>query len=100
MCDELGDETYMEEYVLEASGISLCSIGSGQGCSEKELSFASVWTEKNVDDVEKQLNRLLAVSKQSTKTKPELQKWLKQRIAVLKQVLSSKGTAASLDTEL
>ena len=86
----------MEEYVLDASGISLCNISSAVGCSAKELAFATIWREtKSLQEASQQLQRLSAVSKQSSKTKPELQKWLKQRIAVLKQVVALAATSSS-----
>mmetsp|Transcript_19382 Transcript_19382/g.26657 ORF Transcript_19382/g.26657 Transcript_19382/m.26657 type:complete len:96 (+) Transcript_19382:529-816(+) len=89
MCDELGDETYMEEYVLEASGISLCSASTGAGCSERETTFAQSWRAKDQTQIASQLARLQSVSKQSGSTKPELQKWLKQRVAILKQLVAA-----------
>ena len=39
MCDELGDEEYMEAYVTELGGASLCSAADGEGCTDKEKGF-------------------------------------------------------------
>ena len=39
MCDELGNEKYMQEYVEEAGSTSLCKASDGAGCGEKELGF-------------------------------------------------------------
>eukprot|EP01050_Picozoa_sp_SAG11_P049372 SAG11_NODE_26939_length_339_cov_0.575000_1_plen_51_part_00 len=39
MCDELGDEEYMEAYVTEIGGATLCAVADGEGCDEKELKF-------------------------------------------------------------
>ena len=39
MCDELGDEGRMEDYVVEVSGASLCNIKTHDGCTDKEKEF-------------------------------------------------------------
>ena len=46
MCDELGDENYMQAYVEEAGGVLLCSTfdclcarREGGACSKKEIDY-------------------------------------------------------------
>ena len=39
MCEELGNEEYMQAYVEEAGSTSLCKASDGAGCGEKELGF-------------------------------------------------------------
>ena len=34
MCDELGNEKYMQEYVEEAGSTSLCKASDGAGCGD------------------------------------------------------------------
>mmetsp|Transcript_108105 Transcript_108105/g.187613 ORF Transcript_108105/g.187613 Transcript_108105/m.187613 type:complete len:155 (+) Transcript_108105:267-731(+) len=43
VCDELGDETRMQQYVEEKSGASLCDVVWGDSCSEMELKFIDKW---------------------------------------------------------
>ena len=84
MCDELGDEEYMEAYVTELGGATLCAVADGAGCTEKENGFIGKWKDKSSDDVGKQLERLTKMS--SGKMEKELLKWVKGRIAILKQL--------------
>jgi len=92
MCDELGDEEYMEAYVVEQGGVTLCSIQDGEGCSAKENKYIKNWKEKSAEDVDKQVTRLEGMS--AKKMKPSLMKWIKQRIAILKQYQESHAAPA------
>jgi len=93
MCDELGDEEYMQAYVEEMGSTSLCSISDGAGCVEKELGFIEKWKAKSPEDVAAQLKRLEGMK--STKAKPELLKWMRQRIGILKQLNKSNDEPAA-----
>lgn len=76
MCDELGPtEEYMQEYVEEQSGASLCNVGDVEkGCSEKQKQFIGKWSEKPADDLKKQLNRLQGmVDKDGSSLKPDVE---------------------------
>mmetsp|Transcript_7662 Transcript_7662/g.18700 ORF Transcript_7662/g.18700 Transcript_7662/m.18700 type:complete len:98 (-) Transcript_7662:318-611(-) len=84
MCDELGNNEYMQAYVEEAGGTTLCSAISGDGCSEKEIKYATTWKAKSYADVDKQLKRLEGMK--GKKMKPNLKKWIVQRLSLLKQI--------------
>lgn len=84
MCDELGDDEYMQAYVEEMGSTSLCSAFDGAGCSDKEIEFATKWKDKPAEDVTSQIERLEKMKGSSMK--PELKKWLSQRLALLKQL--------------
>lgn len=85
MCDELGDDEYMEAYVMEQGGVFACSIEDGEGCSEKEKKFIKKWKEeKSSTDVVSQLERLEKMV--AGKMKPSLMKWIKQRMSILSQL--------------
>jgi len=83
MCSELLKDEYMQGHIMETAGVSLCSIETLEGCSDKEKDFIGKWAGKSADDVAAQLKRL--ESMESGAMKPELRKWLTQRKAVLKQ---------------
>lgn len=83
MCDELGDEKYMEEYVMEQGGVYACAIADGEGCSEKEKKYIAKLKSATEEYRSKQLTRLNGMK--AGKMKPELMKWIKQRIAILGQ---------------
>ena len=89
MCDELGDVDTLEEYVLEASGLSLCDVVSGEGCSDKEKAFAEKYSVKPISDVKSQLKRLSGMD--ATKMTSELAGWLKKRKAILKSLMKNAG---------
>ena len=61
-----------------------CLLDATDGCTEKEKEFMTKWLEKPAADIEAQLTRLNGMKGGSMK--PELKKWLSQRIAVLKQL--------------
>jgi len=84
MCDELGDQKYMEEYVMEAGGVSPCAL-DGEGCSEKEKKYLEKWKAKSLDDCRAQLKRLEGFV--TGKMKPELMQWIKQRLGILRQIV-------------
>jgi len=88
MCDDLGpDKEYMQQYVETLSGASLCDINNTElGCSEEQKKFVVKWAEKNKDDVQKQITRLLGMAaNDGASMTPESLKWLKQRLGILKQ---------------
>lgn len=85
MCEELGDEEYMQKYVEEMGDTSLCSVrGENKGCSDREVKYITKMKAKTADEVSKQLRRLSGMKEQ--KMKPELQSWVGQRVAILKQL--------------
>ena len=51
MCDELGDEEYMEAYVTELGGATLCAVADGAGCTDKEKKFIEKWKPQAADKV-------------------------------------------------
>jgi len=84
MCDELGNIDYMQAYVEEAGGASLCSIDEPEeGCSEKQVKYINKFAAKSSEDVQKQITRLNGMTEK--KMKPELMKWVKQRLSILEQ---------------
>lgn len=90
MCSELGPEGdhYMQDYVLEASGTSLCSIEPPhKGCSEKEIGFIGKAKALDAAGVDKQVTRLEKMS--GGKMNEELKNWLNQRLAILRQLQKS-----------
>jgi len=86
MCDELGDEKYMEEYVMEFGGVSPCDL-DGEGCTEKEKKYIDKWKAKIFEEWVKQRDRLEGMKQ--GKMKPELMLWIKQRLSILKQLIES-----------
>lgn len=89
MCEELGDDENMQAYVMEAGKTSLCSIETGQGCSEKEKKYIETFKAKSQTDVSKQIERLTKMSAKSMKA--TLKAWLNQRMAILQQ-FAKKGS--------
>jgi len=84
MCDELGDEAMMQAYVEEAGQTSLCSVGTGAGCSDKEKAFVETWKAKSKADVDSQVTRLQGMA--GGKMTADLKTWLNQRMAILSQL--------------
>jgi hypothetical protein len=88
MCDVFGKEETMQAYVEELGSTSLCRATDGAGCSEKETEFIAKWTGQ--EGIAEQLARLQGMAGSNNKMKPELKKWVNQRIAILKQLSAPK----------
>jgi len=90
MCDELGPkEEYMQQYVEEAGGTSLCNVKNPDvGCTDKAKAFIEKMTPKSTEEVTKQLDRLKGMidGGQGASMKPDALSWMKQRIGLLKQL--------------
>lgn len=61
-----------------------CDIESKEGCEDKEVNFITKMAGAAKEEVQKQLARLQGMSSGSMKA--DLKKWIKQRIAILKQL--------------
>lgn len=89
MCDELGPKTdFMQTCVEEHGGTSLCNINKTEkGCSEKQKEFISKWSDKPMEELSKQLERLTGlVDKGGSSMKAEALTWAKHRMAIFKQL--------------
>mmetsp|Transcript_40524 Transcript_40524/g.88576 ORF Transcript_40524/g.88576 Transcript_40524/m.88576 type:complete len:97 (-) Transcript_40524:244-534(-) len=93
MCDELGlKEDYMQQMVEEQGGTSLCNINkTDKGCSEKQKEFIQKWSDKPLEEVQKQLQRLTGmVEKDGSSMKPDALTWIKHRMGIFKQLAKAK----------
>lgn len=86
MCDELGDNEYMQALVEEAGKTSLCNALTEAGCDDKTKTFIGKWNAKGAEAIKKEHGRLEGMAKDSSSMKPEAHKWLQARIKVLKQL--------------
>jgi len=59
-------------------------LDNTEGCSDKEKDFMEKWKGKSAEDITSQTTRLQGMAKGSMK--PELKKWLHQRLNILKQM--------------
>lgn len=82
MCDELGDDTYMNAYITEIGHTSLCSIETLKGCNEKEIAYINKM--KGSDSIDSQLKRLEGMN--GATMKEELKDWLEKRIKILRSL--------------
>mmetsp|Transcript_43400 Transcript_43400/g.87775 ORF Transcript_43400/g.87775 Transcript_43400/m.87775 type:complete len:93 (+) Transcript_43400:409-687(+) len=87
MCDELGKDEHMTEYVEAYGKTSLCAAESLKGCGEKEVEYIGKMKARVADDQKKQLERLEGMD--GSAMKPELKDWLDKRIKILKQLTSA-----------
>lgn len=90
MCDELGPkgEHYMQDYIMEAGGTSLCSIVAPyKGCGEKEIKFIEKMASGDASAVAAQEERLNKMkSDPKTKLTDTAASWMNQRLAILGQL--------------
>mmetsp|Transcript_11489 Transcript_11489/g.37762 ORF Transcript_11489/g.37762 Transcript_11489/m.37762 type:complete len:94 (+) Transcript_11489:544-825(+) len=85
MCDELKKPEYMEAYVEEAAGTSLCDAFTAKGCSAKQADYATKWKDK-LSEVPAQKARLTKMIDTDPKLKDDAKAWIAQRLAILKQL--------------
>lgn len=88
MCDELGDDEFMEAYVVEAGNVALCTIATRHGCSEKEMKYFESWHQKPFEEIRAQIERLKSMG--AGKMTSELRTWLNQRKSILMQLEKQK----------
>lgn len=93
MCDELGDQKMMDEYVEEYGKTSICSVDTKEGCDEREVKYIAKMASKSSAEVASQLARLEKM--QDASMKPELLVWLQKRKKILRQ-LANAGEGAEL----
>lgn len=90
ICQELGNEDNMVDYIEEYSNAALCSVATEKGCSEKEIGYITKMKAKSSSDVTAQIERL--ESMEGSSMTPDLLKWLKQRKKILKQLAAAGGS--------
>jgi len=73
----------MKAWVEENLAVK-CLLDNTEGCSDKEKEFMDKWKAKGKEEVATQLDRLKGMSTGSMK--PDLKKWLVQRMSILKQL--------------
>ena len=73
----------MKAWVEENLAVK-CLLDNTEGCSDKEKEFMDKWKAKGKEEVTTQLERLKGMS--SGSMKPDLKKWLVQRMSILKQL--------------
>ena len=71
------------EYVTENLA-TLCDVSKPDSCSEKAQKYITKWQAKDVADVEKEAARLEGMAGSSMT--PDLKKWLRERMQVLRQL--------------
>lgn len=89
MCDELGDDSYMQAYVDEAGSTSLCKVSDPKNCGDKELKFAEKWKSTEVETLVAEMARLNGMSTKSLTA--ETKKWISARAGILNQLIASKS---------
>jgi len=89
MCEELGNEDLMTEYVEEYGNTALCTVETEKGCDEKEIGYISKMKSKSEDELKSQLNRLQSMEGSSMTS--ELLTCLKKRKKILKQLVPAGG---------
>jgi hypothetical protein len=93
VCDELGNEMNMIDYVENYAKTFICSVDSADSCSEKEQAYIQKMMSAGAEEQQAQEERLKAVT--STKgQKVDLHEWALRRLRILKQLLASSSGSA------
>ncbi len=87
MCDELGDDKFMRQYIAEAGSTSACVLATRAECTERELEYAQKMGASSRDDLSLQRTRLRGMASKSMK--PELKEWVGCRLNVIAQLQAS-----------
>lgn len=89
VCDELGNEDNMVDYVEEYGKTSLCAVDTLKGCGEREKEYITKVSAKTASELKKELFRLEKMATASMK--PSLTMWLNQRKKILKQLVPAEN---------
>lgn len=93
MCDELGDDEYMQAYVEEMGSTSLCSIHEvGDGCSQRQKDFITKMKSKSQEEIIAQHARLSTMK--TTKLTTANKQWIVQRLGILSQFMPSEKVSS------
>lgn len=82
VCEELGKEEIMQQYVQEKSGSSMCDVVWGRDCSDMELKYIDKWVGPDVQRDHE------AIKKEKAKFEDAVQQNPRQRFAQNKQRIS------------
>jgi len=74
-----GLKSFVEESLAKS-----CEVGDQKDCDEREAKYITKMQEKGAEAVAKQLARITKMK--GGKMKPELKKWMLQRLAILQQL--------------
>ena len=106
MCNELGKDEYMQNYILEAGGVSLCTVaatnttpaaeggGGGDGaagdqghsgCNPCEVGYITAWAAKPVEAIRAESVRLSVMG--TSRLTADLAEWLRMRKVIMKQLV-------------
>jgi hypothetical protein len=88
VCDELGDESYMQAYIEEAGMTSLCSIGNPESCGEKAVAFLAKYKEASLEDINTQMLRLKGMQTTAKSLTADASSWITTRISILDQLVA------------
>jgi protein disulfide-isomerase A6 len=77
----------LTEYVETELSVP-CNIATGDGCSDKAVKYAEKWKTKSADDAQKEIVRLTGMM--SGSMIPDLKKWLRERLFILKSLVPGK----------
>ena len=92
ICDELGNNDMLNEYIFEAGNTSFCKITDESfGCDDREVNFIKKMKNKSHDERKMQLERL--VQMQDSPMKEDLKKWLLKRKRILQQFVTLEASS-------
>lgn len=79
--------------------VTTCDVNKpADTCSSKGAKYVAKWRTRNAADVEKEVDRLVKMVKNSMAR--ELRAWLRERLVILRQLLSAQPEAKSEEQEL
>mmetsp|Transcript_10288 Transcript_10288/g.37891 ORF Transcript_10288/g.37891 Transcript_10288/m.37891 type:complete len:157 (+) Transcript_10288:330-800(+) len=91
MCEELGmGQPYLENFVEDKGNTASCDAFSKVGCVDKQKAFIDKWVDRPLEETTLELARLEKM--RSGSMKGELQEWMRQRMAILKQLATRKSS--------
>lgn len=103
MCDVFGDESTMTSYVEEMGGVlmctdldCLCSKKESGACAKKEVDYHKKFETSSLEEVQGRLKLLSGSLAKSGKA----DKWMSERISILKLLASTKAAEAKGKAEL
>lgn len=85
MCTELGNQDYMSAYIEEAGKTALCSVETGEGCSEDQKAYIDAMKGESAEEIASELAAVEEI------LNPDFQAAAKMKKKILVQLTAAAG---------
>ena len=82
VCDELGNDMHMIDYVEDYAKTFICNVDSADNCNEKEQAYIEKMSSAGAEEQQAQEERLKSMTSMK-RQKVDLHEWAARRLRIL-----------------